>query len=95
LGLQNLDISDRSSHAGSNSSLEAASESGQSTSSGYQSSGNSGTRKLPSNFPSLGTVGEGEAFYIIVELSVVEIAISLRCKLLSSFSHTVHKHVYR
>lgn len=57
-GLQNLHISDRSLHTGSNSSLEATSESGQSTSSGYQSSGNGGTRKLPSNFPNLGTVGE-------------------------------------
>lgn len=56
-GVQNLNLSDRNSQMGSNSSLEAGSESGQSTSSGYQS-GNSGVRKVTSNFSTLGTVGE-------------------------------------
>ncbi|XP_052058330.1 uncharacterized protein LOC127698730 isoform X1 [Mytilus californianus] len=56
-GIQNLNISERNAQTGSNSSLETGSESGQSSSSGYQS-GNTGVRKLSGNVPNLGTVGE-------------------------------------
>lgn len=54
-GVQNANLAENNSHAGSSSSLESGSESGQS--SGYQSA-SSVTRKLSGNLTNLATVGE-------------------------------------